>query len=155
MNRTQLLARLDEAWQDFRASYAGLPDAALQQPGVTGEWSVRDLIAHVTWWEQEALASLPKILARERLPRYSVTYGGIDAFNELRSDEWRGASLAEVLQRQAETHRLLVDLVAAVPEEQITRETRFRRRLRYDTYSHYPEHAAAIRDWRQARGPGR
>jgi hypothetical protein len=32
MNRTQLLARLDEAWQDFRASYAGLPDAAIEEP---------------------------------------------------------------------------------------------------------------------------
>ena len=30
-----------------------------------------------------------------------------------------------------------------------TRETRFRRRLRLDTYSHYPKHARAIREWRE------
>jgi hypothetical protein len=40
-------------------------------------------------------------------------------------------------------------LVKSVPEDQFTRETRFRRRLRLDTYRHYPQHAAAIRTWRK------
>jgi hypothetical protein len=38
-----------------------------------------------------------------------------------------------------------------VPEEQFARETRFRRRLRLDTYRHYLEHARAIREWRAER----
>jgi hypothetical protein len=33
-----------------------------------------------------------------------------------------------------------------------TRETRFRRRLRLDTYGHYPTHARAIRAWRTTSG---
>jgi hypothetical protein len=40
-------------------------------------------------------------------------------------------------------------LIQSVPEDQVTRETRFRRRLRLDTYHHYPQHAEAIRQWRQ------
>jgi hypothetical protein len=38
-----------------------------------------------------------------------------------------------------------------VPEEQFARETRFRRRLRLDTYRHNLEHARAIREWRAER----
>jgi hypothetical protein len=57
-------------------------------------------------------------------------------------------SLASVLRQQEETHRRLVDYLQTVPEEQFTRETRFRHRLRLDTYSHYPQHAKAIRKWR-------
>lgn len=50
MNTQQVLARLDAAWVDFEGSYAGLSNAQLHIPGITGQWSVRDIIAHVTWW---------------------------------------------------------------------------------------------------------
>jgi hypothetical protein len=49
-------------------------------------------------------------------------------------------------------HRRLLELVKNAPDEQITTETRFRRRLRLDTYSHYPLHAEAIRQWRSLSG---
>lgn len=82
MTMQQLLERLASAWADFEASYAGLPPARLLAPGVTGQWSVRDL------------------------------------------------------------------------KELYARETRFRRRLRLDTYGHYPIHTRAIRAWRSRLGIG-
>lgn len=148
MDRQQLLKRLDKEWTALGESYAGVPDAAMMQPGVTGGWSVRDIIAHVTWWEEEALRHLPLILRGGRPPRYSVTYGGIDAFNALKTEEKRALSLTEVLRQRDETHRRLIDYVERAPAEQFTKETRFRRRLRLDTYNHYPKHARAIRAWR-------
>ena len=151
MNRSQLLKRLDQAWRDFKESYAGLSEEEMVVPGVTGAWSVRDLIAHVTWWEEEALTHLPLILNGGRPPRYSVKYGGIDAFNAYMTEQKSGLSFSEVLQQQAETHRRLIAYVQLAPEEQLQRETRFRRRLRLDTYSHYPKHAQAIRRWREQR----
>ncbi len=149
MRRSQLLERLDRAWEEFGESYAGLSDAELMEPGVIGAWSVRDVIAHVTWWEEEALAHLPHILAGGRPPRYSVTYGGIDAFNARMTEQKKDQSLAEVLRRRDEVHGRLIALVKSVPEEHLTGESRFRRRLRLDTYGHYPKHARAIRGWRE------
>jgi hypothetical protein len=148
MNTEQVLQRLDKAWTAFEESYAGLPDSQLMIPGVTGKWSVRDIIAHVTWWEEEALKHLPLIREGGRPARYSVTYGGIDAFNALMTETRRPLSLAEVLRQHEEVHRVLIDYVRAVPEELFTRETRFRRRLRLDTFGHYPIHTKAIREWR-------
>ena len=55
----QLLNRLERAWHTLEASYAGLSDAEMMEPGVTGDWSVKELIAHVTTWEEEALTQLP------------------------------------------------------------------------------------------------
>jgi hypothetical protein len=154
MDRLQLLKRLDKAWLAFRESYAGLSVLEMLQPGVTGPWSVRDILAHVTTWEQEALKYLPVILKGGKPPRYSVAYGGIDAFNALMTDRKKGLSFREVLRQQEDTHRSLVAYIERVPEDQLRSETRFRRRLRYDTYSHYPIHAAAIRKWRASRRPG-
>jgi hypothetical protein len=81
MNRQQLLKRLDAAWLDLQTSYAGLSDSQLMEAGVTGTWSVRDILTHITTWEEEALKYLPLILKGEKPPRYSVMYGGITAFN--------------------------------------------------------------------------
>ncbi len=154
MDRSQLLKRLHKAWEALKASYFGLSDSELLEPGVTGTWSVRDIIAHVTWWEEEALTHLPLILAGGKPPRYSVTYGGIDAFNAQITEQKRTVSLCEVLRQRDETHRRLIDFIQSVPEDQIARETRFRRRLRLDTYSHYPKHAEAIWKWRERRAAG-
>ena len=149
MNRQQLLDRLDKAWAAFKESYAGLTGSQLSEPGVMGDWSVKDILAHVTTWEEEALKVLPLILRGGSPPRYSDLYGGIDAFNALTAEMKRGLSLSEVMRQLEETHRRLIEYTQSVPEEQFTRETRFRRRLRLDTYSHYPEHTKAIREWRE------
>ncbi len=151
MNRSQLLKRLETEWTAFKDSYAGLSDSDLIQPGVTGEWSVRDIIAHVTWWEEEALRHLPLILQGGKPPRYSVAYGGIDAFNALMTEQKRNVPLSEVLRQRDETHRRLIDFLQSAPEDQLAGETRFRHRLRLDTYSHYRKHAETIRTWRAQR----
>lgn len=150
MNTQQVLDRLDAAWRDFEDAYAGLTEAELLRPGVTGRWSVRDLIAHVTWWEEEALKHLPLVREGGRPPRYSVTYGGIDAFNALMTEQRRHLTLVEVLRQHDDVHARLVAYVRDAPAELYVRETRFRRRLRLDTYGHYPIHARAIRAWRGA-----
>jgi hypothetical protein len=149
MDRAQLLKRVDGAWQALLASYEGLTETEMTRPGAIGDWSIKDVIAHVSWWEEEALTHLPLILEGGRPPRYSVKYGGIDAFNALMAERKAGLSLAEVLQARDETHRRLLEFLQAVPEEQFLHETRFRRRLRLDTYGHYRLHAVTIRAWRE------
>ena len=146
-----MLNRVERAWASFQESYAGLAEPELLRAGITGHWSVRDIIAHVTWWEEEALTHLPLVLAGGRPPRYSVTYGGIDAFNALMTERKKSHSLADVLGEQDQTHRRLIELIQRVPEDEIRSETRWRHRLWLDTYGHYPKHAAAIRRWRAAR----
>jgi DinB family protein len=151
VNRAKVLQRLATAWKALLDSYADLSEGELLEPGVTGAWSVRDIIAHVTWWEEEALTHLPLVLAGGRPPRYSETYGGIDAFNAKMTAQRKGLSLAEVLRQRDDVHRRLVSYLERVPDDQLASETRARRRLRLDTYGHYPKHARAIREWRDRR----
>ena len=86
MTKEQLLKKLDAAWKDFNESFADLSESEVLEPGVTGNWSVKDIIAHVTWWDKEAIKHLPIILKGVRPPRYSVKYGGIDAFNAMMTE---------------------------------------------------------------------
>jgi hypothetical protein len=154
VDKQQLLRRLGKAWIAFKDSYTGLSKSDVLEPGVTKAWSVRDIIAHVTTWEEEALTHLPTILEGRRPPRYSVTYGGIDAFNALMTTKKAGLSLAEVYRQQEQIHRQVIDAVVRTSEAQLASETRYRRRLRLDTYGHYPNHTEAIRRWRTRRRAG-
>ncbi|MCC6799099.1 MAG: ClbS/DfsB family four-helix bundle protein [Anaerolineae bacterium] len=149
MTKQQLLDKLERAWADLKASFSGMSEAQMTTPGVTGDWSVKDILAHVTTWEEEALRMMPVILENKTPPRYADQYGGLNAFNAQMSAQKRDLPLAEVLAQLDATHRRLIEYVQRAPDDQITRETRFRRRLRLDTYSHYPEHARAIRAWRK------
>jgi hypothetical protein len=142
----RLLDRLEAAWAALRESYAGVPESKLVEPGVVDDWSVKDVLAHVTTWEQEALRHLPLIIAGGRPPRYAAQ-GGIDAFNARATEAGRRLSLAEVLRRRDETHARLLEFIRSQPAGTFAGQTRARRRLRLDTYGHYPEHTAAIRAW--------
>jgi uncharacterized protein (TIGR03083 family) len=147
----KLIAKVEAAWAGFHAAYAGLPDDDLLIPGVTGDWSIRDLIAHVTWWDAEAIAHLPTVLAGGTPPRYSVLYGGIDAFNAMQTKEKAGLSLDEIRAEAETTHARLLDYLRSVPPEALKGNSTFAHRLRLDTYGHYPIHAADIRRWRERR----
>jgi hypothetical protein len=153
MNRQQLLKRLENGWTALNESYAGLTDAQMTAPGAMEAWSVKDILAHVTIWEAEAMTYLPVIMHGGKPPRYSLQ-GGIDAFNARMIEQKRGLTLVEVRSALDETHRRLIDYLQTVPEAQFSHETPFRHRLRLDTYSHYLLHAKAIVEWRESMPAG-
>ena len=145
----KLINQIDTTWRDFIASYDGLTEAQMLEPGVCADWSVRDLIAHVTWWDQEALDHLPMILEGHRPAKYSVTYeGGMDGFNALMTAKKRHLPLDEIQQEFESTHTELVDYILNQPPEKIFAQPLFRRRLKLDTFGHYPIHKADISTWR-------
>src|SRR5262249_26150427 len=111
MDREQLRMRLESAWRAFQESYIGLSDSEMLTPGVTGDWSVRDILAHVTTWEQEALKHLPTILKGGKPPRYSTTYGGINTFNRTMTEQKRHLTLTEVRRESEATHRRLISFI--------------------------------------------
>jgi uncharacterized protein (TIGR03083 family) len=147
----RLVTKVDATWRAFKESYAGLDEEQLLQPGVLDGWSVKDLIAHVTSWEEEALKHMPLIAQGGRPPRY-VTYGGIDAFNAQTMEQKRGLALADVQRQLEETHARLLEYIRSAPVDQFSGETRSRRRLRLDTYGHIPQHTESIQVWRRQLG---
>ena len=143
----RLLAQLNRDWQVFLDSLACLPDSALLQPGVVGEWSLRDIMGHVTTWEEESIKALPAILARVPPPTYGGYGGvGVDAFNAQKAAEKHALTLADIRRDLAATHQILLGRIAAIPDEAVDAE--LERRVAEDTWNHYRQHAEQIRAWR-------
>ena len=145
MNRTQLIAKVENRWEEFRAAFTSLTDEQICQAGAFGEWSLKDILGHVATWEEEMVTYLPVMLSGERQPRYKDLYGSIDEFNAMKVAEKRDLTLDEIRDQLEETHQRLIAYLETVPEEHLIKENRIRKRIRYDTYGHYKEHTEAIR----------
>jgi hypothetical protein len=75
MKKDDLLARIRQDRAAFAGLWHGLTDAQMTaRPAIQPTWSVKDLIAHITYWESYMIERLSHVLA-----------GGID--KRLRSDE--------------------------------------------------------------------
>ena len=147
MKKTRTLDRLKREWQALLQTWEGLPENVLLQPGAVGHWSTRDVMAHVTTWDEEARKALPLILEGKPLPRYM----GIDAFNAREQEHKRHLSLEQVKKELVATHEKLISFLETVPESAFD-IPRFGKRLRLDTIGHYREHAEQIAAWRAGQG---
>ncbi|MEO8611550.1 MAG: ClbS/DfsB family four-helix bundle protein [Chloroflexota bacterium] len=59
MNKQDLLKAIHECRDEIESCWAGATDEQLTaRPGPQPDWSVKDLIAHLTFWEQDMLTSL-------------------------------------------------------------------------------------------------
>lgn len=151
MNKDALFRRIEAGWRELQDALSGLSEEDMLEPGAVGEWSVRDLMAHVTTWEEEALEALPVIVVGGKLPRYA-SQGGIDAFNGRQQEAKRHLSLGQLRQEMDATHQRLLGMLDRTAEVAYAQEGRFLRRLRLDTYGHWRGHAEDVRRWRESRG---
>lgn len=122
-------------------------------PGVNGEWSIKDMLAHVTWWEQHLLRRLRS--------GHDDMYDGVTdaAEGRRRTDEANARVFAEHHHRPladvlAEFHASFAETLAyleAMPEDELARDE-IAEPVGFDTYGHYLEHTRMLQDWRAVYG---
>jgi uncharacterized protein (TIGR03083 family) len=156
MTNAQLLGELRAARAEWDALMAEVGEERMTEPGATGAWSVKDVIAHLAgyarWYANAAEAQL-----RGELPPPDGTEG-MD-FEQRNQEYHRRAQhlpLAEVLEESRQVHQRLLAAVEAHTEEFLTQSQHFDgmpepvevwRMLQGDVYDHSREHAQVIRAW--------
>ncbi len=58
MHKTQLLETLRIEREQWESLLAQIGEGRMTQPGVADEWSVKDIITHVMWYERETVGIL-------------------------------------------------------------------------------------------------
>lgn len=113
MNKEHLINTLHIERAQWDEVLAAIPPERLTQPGLDGGWSVRDVIAHVTVYEQWLVGWLQAAL-RGEFPALSVLdTPGLDERNRKASEATRTLSLAEV---QAEAERNFQSLLTVLEQ---------------------------------------
>jgi hypothetical protein len=139
-----LLERIEEAWRDLFAALDDIPENQMSDPGVIGEWSLKDLFGHLAFWDEHAVAEIERALAG--LPRADNAW---QEMNEVDHAARRDHTLPEQRSAMHQAHAALVERlesVAGIEAEHIDEA------IRPDTYDHYRDHTKDIQTWRQRTG---
>ena len=62
------LAELGRTRAELLAAISGLDEAALDRKGVIGEWSIKNVLAHIAAWEAWVVEALPARMATGATP---------------------------------------------------------------------------------------
>jgi uncharacterized protein (TIGR03083 family) len=97
---------------------ATLTPDQMTQPRALGGWSVKDVLAHLTEWEQMFLGWYAAGLRGEKPPTPAEGYnwGQLPALNKMIYQKHRQRSLEDVTRQFQASYRQMLELVESLPE---------------------------------------
>jgi hypothetical protein len=158
VDKIQLLEWITASRAELDAVIAPLTAAQMVAPGAEGALSVKDLLAHVSWWERRTLRALAYAARGEAPPKLAAEGEGEAGVNLVNAETFaanRDRSLDDVRAEYAQSGRDLLAALEDYSEADLFDEEGFTRILEFpalyliagDTYLHYPDHVASIRAW--------
>jgi uncharacterized protein (TIGR03083 family) len=155
MNRMLFFDKLHEARREWEEVLDRIPRERMAEPMLTGGWSVKDVVAHVTWSEREMIGVL-----RERALVGSPLWAlSTDERNAAVYAENRDRPLDEILAEARAVWADLLPLLESLTDEDLADPSRFRQLpetapgvlpwqiFAGSTFTHDEEHAADLRKW--------
>lgn len=148
--REVLLAELDAAREEFHAALADVDAELVTTSGVVGEWSVRDVVVHVAFWNEHAAQAL-ELAAVGRGGEFAYSTDDTDAMNARLFAETQQVSPREALDREdaafAAFRERLAVLDPGLLDVRLGNGDTVEDVVRYDGPSHYAEHTVHVRAW--------
>jgi uncharacterized protein (TIGR03083 family) len=152
MNKPDFLDALQTAHAEWEAVLAQVGEARMSGPCVVGDWSVKDLIAHITWFEREMVG----VLRARALVGSDLWNLPQDQRNAAILEQNRQRPLSDVLTEAREVFPQLVELVQALDDQDLNDPSRFAdmpadwvpwQIIAGNTFDHYRAHAPDLRKW--------
>jgi hypothetical protein len=136
-----------------------VPPGWLPVPGVNGEWSIKDAVAHLSYWLDALLERLNGAREGTAPAITNVTDAEIDRRNADCLAQSQQRRTNDVLMEYDAAYARVVEAVHALPEDALFDAHRFpwtngRPLVGYiggNTWEHYPEHVTQIRRWLATR----
>jgi hypothetical protein len=156
VNKTSILNELSIHYTALEEILANLDKTQYFTEGIIPGWSIKDILAHIASWHHRLLKWLDAAVLNEE-PAISGpdNIEEMDALNAQFFLENKSRPLDEVLIDFRTTYQHIMDIVQAMPEDDLMSPHRFAwskgeplwRAIAGDTYEHYQEHIAQIQAW--------
>jgi hypothetical protein len=164
MTKEQLLAKMRAARSRWESLLAEVPEVRMTEPGVEGEWSLKDVIAHLQVYEDWTASVIEKGLRGERyIPEPGDELVDTDKRNAILYEQNRHRDLQEVQGSSSQTFQRMLNVVQGLSDEDLTSKQFLKdffpgfvtdeplvRRLVDNIYEHYDEHIPSVLAWLQA-----
>jgi len=162
VDKTSILNEMSTSYAALEEILAPLDKSQYFTEGVIPGWSIKDILAHIASWHHRLLAWLDAAVRNQE-----PTLSGLDSVEEMDAlnaqfyQENISRPLDEVLTDFRTTRQQIMDIVQAMPEEDLMSPHRFAwtkgeplwQAIAGDTYEHYREHIAQIQEWLASTNP--
>ena len=152
MDQATLLKTLTETRAAWEALLAQIDEEQMFQPGAAGKWSVKDVIAHVTWGESEIAPVLrTHVLAGSDLWNLSD-----DERNEITYQQNKDRALHDIVNEERQAYTALLKAVQTLSDEDLNDPHRFKNMpqewrpwqlIAGNSFKHYGDHMPSLREW--------
>ena len=119
MKKSELLNWLQEEYQQWEAFLDQIGPARMDQPGVTGHWSIKDIVAHLTGCQPRLIGRLQAAQRREPEPPppWPAHLQTEDEINAWIYESNRGRSVREVLDESHQVFQQLLAVIEGLPDD--------------------------------------
>jgi uncharacterized damage-inducible protein DinB len=151
MTPDELIEKVKAARADWDEAVAAVDASRFEEPGVAGEWSLKDVIAHVAWFEREMIA----VIEARALVGSDLWMLPPRERNDAIWKANRDRPLADVREEAARVWEELLEKLATLTAEEMTDPARFpgmppdwvpEEIFAQNTYEHYEAHAKTVRE---------
>ena len=139
--KTHLLQLMQTEHDTLITLLHSLSEEQMLRPHITGDWSIKDVLAHLTWWEQETISEI--VHGVELDPGLQGEPWNTEKANRLMVEAERLTPLADVLTAFHNSYRQMYHVVEEMSEDTLADEDLYTHLLD-NTGSHYAEHRMAI-----------
>ena len=156
LTTAQLLDVMRAARSNWEALLAEAGEARLTEPGVEGDWSLKDIIAHITYFETWAADNVMSFRRGEPRPQSEYTGLEVDEENARIYERLRAKSLTQVLQESQVSFQRSIEAVQGLRDEDLydpkfvpvpNADFTIFDLIEGDTFEHYNDHSASVRTW--------
>lgn len=119
MNRADLLKGLQQENQEWEAFLERIGPERMDQPGVSGYWSVKDIIAHITGWRRRTVGRLQAAQRGEPEPSpfWPAQLHTDDEINGWFFETNHERPVQEILDESQQVFVQLLDAIRGLPDE--------------------------------------
>lgn len=145
-----LAVELADARDAFLDALDDVEPALLTAPGLVGDWSARELIAHMGYWAGHAAEAL-HLAGEGRADEFGDAEMDIDERNAIVARVAAESDVRSVREREAAAYGALLEALRATTPEMLAERVAYGDTLeqvvRDDGAEHYREHTLDIRAW--------
>jgi hypothetical protein len=165
-SKGQVLAAIDRERDAWETLLAEVGEARMFEPGAMGDWTFKDLVAHITGWRARSLQRLEAAARGQREPPapWPADLANDDEINDWIYEQNQERLLGEVVGESRESYARLAEIVQMLPDEALRDPQRFPW-LEGEAlgpaiaggsfFGHFhEEHEPAIREWMRTRVTG-
>jgi len=145
MTREEFTSALESDFDPLISLVQSLTPAQAEQPLAEGKWSLRDLAAHLLFWDTIVIRALEAIVRGETFDW--ETYSDWDACNAQAANRQRNAPLKRFVSEWRITHFALVESLARVPDGTLLENGEMPHWLLVALTDHYRHHAEQVKAW--------